>query len=259
MEMGKNAQAIFKPVKNKKNLDFNNTIQHIIQIESSGRHRDKNGNLLTSPAGAQGITQIMPKTGEDPGYGVKPLKDTSENEMIRFSKDYLEAMYTKFGSVDKMLAAYNYGPGKLSEAIDKGGDKWKDFIPKETSDYIRKFSKLSSKKKESLMIEKPKIPSEKELAKMDLDSIIKLRFAYKGDLEAQEKLAPYDHRAFMRETVKKNPLTAPAFAILVPGYEVAKSIGLDVSTTDEPATPASIKSMSEGFRGIVEGLGGKFR
>src|SRR5690606_5105653 len=53
---------------------FESVFEKLIQAESRGRHRDASGGLTTSPGvGAQGITQVMPKTGRDPGYGVKPL------------------------------------------------------------------------------------------------------------------------------------------------------------------------------------------
>jgi len=45
-------------------------VKRIIQAESGGRHLDAKGNLLTSSAGAEGITQAMPKTQASPGFGL---------------------------------------------------------------------------------------------------------------------------------------------------------------------------------------------
>ena len=72
-----------------------------------------------SNKGAQGLGQVMPDTGRDPGYGVRPLAaedlmDPAEN--IRFSADYLGAMMRKFdGDMPLALAAYNAGPGAVME------------------------------------------------------------------------------------------------------------------------------------------------
>lgn len=126
-------------------VDFDNVFEKLIQAESRGRHRDASGRLTRSPVGALGITQIMPKTGKNPGYGVKPIQNDSEEEYIRFSRDYLQAMLKEFdGDYRKALAAYNAGPGNvekaLSRADEKGGD-WTQYLPKksETIPYINKI------------------------------------------------------------------------------------------------------------------------
>lgn len=67
-----------------------------------------------SVKGARGVTQVMPATGADPGYGVAPMKDQSVAEQTRFGKDYLTAMLNKYdGNIEKALAAYNAGPGAV--------------------------------------------------------------------------------------------------------------------------------------------------
>ena len=85
----------------------------------------------TSSAGAEGIAQIMPATARDPGYGVRPLANTSDPvESIRFAAEYMRAMLDEFGGDYSLaLAAYNSGPGRVSRA---GG------IPpiKETQNYV---------------------------------------------------------------------------------------------------------------------------
>lgn len=126
-------------------VDFNKVFDKLIQAESRGRHRDSSGKLTTSPVGAKGITQVMRKTGQDPGYGVAPLKDQSEAEYIRFGRDYLQAMLKEFnGDYPKALAAYNAGPGNVKKAIRKAknsGGNWTDYLPKksETIPYIKKI------------------------------------------------------------------------------------------------------------------------
>ncbi len=98
-------------------------LQAIFQQESGNRHRNADGSLVTSPAGAQGAGQIMPPTGKDPGFGVKPLQDDSEQENRRFTGDYLNAMLKRYsGNQILALAAYNAGPGKVDDWLKQIGD-----------------------------------------------------------------------------------------------------------------------------------------
>ncbi len=117
----------------------------LIQAESKGKHFDKSGKLTTSDKGAEGITQVMPKTGAKPGYGVKPIQNKTEAEFKRFGKEYFEAMLKEFnGNAEQALAAYNAGPGNVNKAIEKAlstGIDWKKHLPKpeETIPYINKI------------------------------------------------------------------------------------------------------------------------
>ncbi len=78
----------------------------LIQQESGGNA------AAVSPKGAVGLTQVMPATGADPGFGVSPLRDSSPQENVRFGRDYLTAMLKRYpGRPDLALAAYNAGPG----------------------------------------------------------------------------------------------------------------------------------------------------
>jgi hypothetical protein len=97
--------------------------------ESRGQHTDASGRLTTSPAGARGISQVMPGTGVDPGYGVKPLQNNSREEYIRFGKDYRKALLNKYdGNIVLALTAYNWGPGNVDEHIARVGDPRKGQI-----------------------------------------------------------------------------------------------------------------------------------
>ena len=109
----------------------------VIGQESGGQHLGANGDLLRSSAGARGITQIMPSTGQDPGYGVSPLQNDSEEEHRRFGGDYLGAMLQLFGGdKQKALAAYNAGPGRVNKSVQKHGTDWLQHMPKETRNYV---------------------------------------------------------------------------------------------------------------------------
>ena len=121
---------------------FETVFSNLINEESKGKHTDATGALTTSGVGAQGITQLMAKTAKKPGYGVEPVKDTSEKEYLRFGRDYLKAMLKEFGGdYRKAVAAYNAGPGSIKKAVARGGDKWEDHLPKpsETKPYMTKI------------------------------------------------------------------------------------------------------------------------
>lgn len=68
-----------------------------------------------SEKGALGLTQIMPDTAKDPGYGVQPIMDRLDPmENLRFGADYFAAMLKRFGGdTEKALAAYNFGVGNV--------------------------------------------------------------------------------------------------------------------------------------------------
>ena len=113
----------------------------LILTESNGIHKEVDGTLRVSEKGAQGITQLMPKTGKNPGYGIQPLRDQSPEEYVRFGKDYLSNMIRVFNNTEQGVAAYNAGPGVVHRAISKAertGRNWKEFLPKETQEYIKK-------------------------------------------------------------------------------------------------------------------------
>lgn len=119
-------------------------IMHAItaQTESGNKETTASGATVTSPKGAQGVMQVMPKTNTDPGFGVTPAKDASPEERARVGRDYLDAMMSRYNNNPALAwAAYNGGPGKLDEAIAKakkdGGDPL-SYMPQETKDYVAK-------------------------------------------------------------------------------------------------------------------------
>lgn len=126
---------------------FEALVEAMFEQESNGRHTDKNGNLTTSPKGARGISQVMPATGTDPGFGVAPLQNHSEAEYRRFGSDYLAAMMRRYGNDRrKALAAYNAGPGAVDSAIRNYGDDWLAHLPQETQSYVPSILRKLPKK-----------------------------------------------------------------------------------------------------------------
>ena len=117
----------------------------IAMQESSNRHTDANGKLITSPAGAVGKYQIMPSTAAQPGFGLKPLDlaTATEADHEEFSRNYLNKLNERFGNQpDLTLAAYNYGVGNVEKLLQKHGVRWKEHLPKETSNYLKNFNML---------------------------------------------------------------------------------------------------------------------
>ncbi len=68
--------------------------------------------------GEIGLTQIMSDTGQEPGYGVKPIEDRFDPvDNLRFGAEYLGKMIQHYeGDVSKALMAFNGGGGN----VDKG-------------------------------------------------------------------------------------------------------------------------------------------
>ena len=115
-----------------------NLLSAVIQQESGGRRYDKDGNVLTSPAGAKGEMQVMDGTNVDPGFGVVPAQDNSLEERARVGRDYLAAMYDRYnGDLEATLVAYNAGPGNADKFVAAGKDY--DVLPKksETLPYVK--------------------------------------------------------------------------------------------------------------------------
>lgn len=93
--------------------------------ESGGNQYDKNGNVLTSPAGAMGVMQLEPATAAQ--LGVDP---TDAQQNINGGAQYMSQLLDEFcGNTSLALAAYNWGPGHVTK---NGYDNW----PTETTNYV---------------------------------------------------------------------------------------------------------------------------
>jgi soluble lytic murein transglycosylase-like protein len=95
-------------------------IKAVIKTESNFNHK------AVSPAGAQGLMQLMPGTARE--MGVKDPFSPLDN--IWGGARYLKRMLDSHGgNLNRALAAYNWGPGNLQ----KYGNKR---MPRETRRYI---------------------------------------------------------------------------------------------------------------------------
>jgi soluble lytic murein transglycosylase-like protein len=78
---------------------------HALVIVESAYRAD-----AVSPAGAGGLTQLMPGTAAD--LGVRDRFDVEQN--LSGGADYLARQMLRFGDVRLALAAYNSGPGRVA-------------------------------------------------------------------------------------------------------------------------------------------------
>ena len=90
----------------------------LIRIESSFNP------YAVSPAGAVGLTQVMPHTAEwiHDKLGISgKLDDPSDN--IRMGSSYLKYLIDKYESLDKALKAYNIGPKAYESGMKRDAAK----------------------------------------------------------------------------------------------------------------------------------------
>lgn len=101
-----------------------------------------------SPAGAVGLWQFMPATGEVYGLMRNRFMDQRRSPRLatRAASHHLRDLYQRFGNWDLALAAYNMGYEQVLDAIDRYGTA--DFnelarqqaIPAETAAYVPKIA-----------------------------------------------------------------------------------------------------------------------
>src|SRR5215472_9809818 len=89
---------------------------------------------LTSPAGAIGPMQVMPKTAAGYGVGLPALRDPQTN--LAVGRQYVADQYQRFGGdLDAPAAAYNAGPGRAEQFLASGRNP--AVLPAETQQYIK--------------------------------------------------------------------------------------------------------------------------
>ena len=101
----------------------------------------------TSSAAAAGLWQFIPSTGKIYGLKQNSLYDGRRDvvESTRAAYEFLGGLYNQFGSWELALAAYNAGPGRIEQAINRNKalglptDYWSLKLPEETMNYVPRF------------------------------------------------------------------------------------------------------------------------
>jgi hypothetical protein len=82
---------------------------------------------VVSPAGAQGIAQFMPETAKEYGL-VNPFDPI---HALNAAGKFLNKLVAQFGNLGLAAAAYNAGPGRVSDYVAK-----RRGLPEETRNYV---------------------------------------------------------------------------------------------------------------------------
>jgi soluble lytic murein transglycosylase-like protein len=85
-----------------------------------------------SSAGAVGIAQIVPRWHPD-------VDPTNPFASIDYAASYLAGLKSQFGTWERALAAYNWGPGNLGQALAAG--KYPATAPTETKNYVAQITR----------------------------------------------------------------------------------------------------------------------
>ncbi|HEX7888196.1 MAG TPA: transglycosylase SLT domain-containing protein [Ramlibacter sp.] len=105
-----------------------------------------------SSARAAGMWQFMPATGKDYDLKQNVFRDDRRNVLAstRAALDYLQKLYGMFGDWHLALAAYNWGEGNVSRAIQRNqragrGTGYADLnMPEETRNYVPKLQAVKN-------------------------------------------------------------------------------------------------------------------
>ncbi|HUO91998.1 MAG TPA: lytic transglycosylase domain-containing protein [Rhizomicrobium sp.] len=112
-------------------------IKTVMRIESGGRTVQHGDQPLTSHAGAMGLMQLMRGTYNEMrgeyGLGADPA---NPHDNVIAGAAYLKWLYRKYG-FPNMFAAYNAGPGKVDDHLQKGRP-----LPQETVHYLASATRI---------------------------------------------------------------------------------------------------------------------
>lgn len=92
--------------------------------------------------------------------------------------------------------------------------------------------------------------SSNQFANLPWNDLYQMR-AQSQDPQVQNLISPFEHRAYAREEVQSNPINALLYgAGLIPGYQIAKAIGLQPGSRTGP----NWEQFIQGQKGVGEGL-----
>jgi hypothetical protein len=102
-----------------------------IALGVATRESDMNQNIPNGAAGEIGMFQVMPSLAASMG-----LNPSIESQNIQCGVTYLAQLYGEFGDWGTAVAAYNWGPENVSNAIAQNGPNWLFSAPSSTQSYV---------------------------------------------------------------------------------------------------------------------------
>lgn len=191
-----------------------------------------------SRAHASGIWQFIPDTGRRYGLEQNWWYDGRRDvtEATRAALDYLQKLHADFGDWQLALAAYNWGEGAVSRAIDKNQRKRKptDYrslkMPKETANYLPKLQAvkniIADPARYGILLEE--IPNQPYFIRVNVPSQIDVkRAAELADVPLEEfrSLNPAHNRPVITSAGERT--------VLLP-VEKAETFANNLQANDEP-------------------------
>lgn len=129
-----------------------------------------------SPAGASGLWQFMPATGRHYKLHQNWWYDGRRDVVAstRAALDYMKSLHKMFGDWELALAAFNSGPGRVQNAVNKNRkagkptDFWSLNLPAETTAYVPKLIALGKivRDPKKYGIQLPPVPNKPYFAKV---------------------------------------------------------------------------------------------
>lgn len=222
-------------------IDFEAALNSMWDVESN-KQDFKDGEFVTSKKGARGKSQVMPKTADAPGFGIKPAdlsgsKEQQAAELNRVGKEYLSKMIEKYdGNLAIAYAAYNMGPGATDKWLKSGANPAD--LPKETRDYVgktmAKYESYVSKKSNVLEGKEPQVAGEPE-----------------NDLAARVRARAEQYKASAQQQPQKKGLLAGPSPSPFGGFEAAASAGMTEEAKGGESFGTTVGKAVRGVKGTA--------
>lgn len=215
-------------------------IREVMRQESGGSLYGRNGQLVTSGAGAMGLMQVMPATYDDLRGRYRELGDDpyDPHNNVLAGTAYLREMYDIYGAPG-FLAAYNAGPGRLDDYLTRNRT-----LPLETRRYVASIGpKISGhepqKQSPGAMYAMNAIPLDIPAGPRYPD--MGTQFASAAPIGRPIVLSP-PTRAYAAPVYAAPAYAAPAYE--APAYaapvEVAEASGPFIKLSPQPAEPVLV-------------------
>jgi len=103
-----------------------------LAVAQAQQESSLNPAAYNAKSGATGLFQLEPPTAAQ--LGVTNSLDPVQNS--NGGTKYLAQLYAQFGTWGLALAAFDWGPGNLQNALNTYGDNWFSHAPAETQNYV---------------------------------------------------------------------------------------------------------------------------